>query len=128
MSAETYIPGSCNIGKGEIRRRQVVALIGAVLSAFTLAGLISTSAAPGARLGIFIPLLVASIGWIQSRKKFCLAYGFMGTFNFGKLGQLSKVSDKSAQAADRKTALSILAQSLSLAAILTLIVYLLPLN
>lgn len=128
MSADTYIPGSCNIGKGEIRRRQVVALIGAVLSAFTLAGLISTSAAPGARLGIFIPLLVASIGWIQSRKKFCLAYGFIGTFNFGKLGQLSKVSDKSAQAADRKTALSILAQSLSLAAILTLIVYLLPLN
>jgi hypothetical protein len=128
MSADTYIPGSCNIGKGEIRRRQVVALIGAVLSAFTLAGLISTSAAPGARLGILIPLLVASIGWIQSRKKFCLAYGFMGTFNFGKLGQLSKVSDKSAQAADRKTALSILAQSLSLAAILTLIVYLLPLN
>ena len=128
MSADTYIPGSCNIGKGEIRRRQVVALIGAVLSAFTLAGLISTNAAPGARLGIFIPLLVASIGWIQSRKKFCLAYGFMGTFNFGKLGQLSKVSDKSAQAADRKTALSILAQSLSLAAILTLIVYLLPLN
>ena len=128
MSADIYIPGSCNIGKGEIRRRQVVALIGAVLSAFTLAGLISTSAAPGARLGIFIPLLVASIGWIQSRKKFCLAYGFMGTINFGKLGQLSKVSDKSAQAADRKTALSILAQSLSLAAILTLIVYLLPLN
>jgi len=128
MSADTYIPGSCNIGKGEIRRRQAVALIGAVLSAFTLAGLISTSAAPDARLGIFIPLLVASIGWIQSRKKFCLAYGFMGTFNFGKLGQLSKVSDKSAQAADRKTALSILAQSLSLAAILTLIVYLLPLN
>jgi hypothetical protein len=128
MSDATYIPGTCNIGKGEIRRRQVVALIGAVLSAFTLAGLISTNAAPGARLGIFIPLLVASIGWIQSRKKFCLAYGFMGTFNFGKLGQLSKVSDKSAQAADRKTALSILAQSLALAAILTLIVYLLPLN
>ncbi len=128
MSDATYIPGTCNIGKGEIRRRQVVALIGAVLSAFTLAGLISTNAAPGARLGIFIPLLVASIGWIQSRKKFCLAYGFMGTFNFGKLGQLSKVSDKSAQAADRKTALYILAQSLALATILTLIVYLLPLN
>ena len=128
MSADTYIPGTCNIGKGEVRRRQVVALIGAVLSAFTLVGLISASATPGARLGIFIPLLVASIGWIQSRKKFCLAYGFMGTFNFGKLGQLSKVSDKSAQAEDRKTALSILAQSLSLAAILTLIVYLLPLN
>ena len=35
---------------------------------------------------------------------------------------------ESALAADRKTAFSILGQSLSLAAILTLIVYLLPLN
>jgi hypothetical protein len=128
MSSETYIPGTCNIGKGEIRRRQFVALVGTVLSVVTLIGLISTSAAPSARLGIFIPLSVASIGWVQSRKKFCLAYGFMGTFNFGKLGQLSKVSDKSALAADRKTALSILAQSLALAAILTFIVYLLPLS
>lgn len=128
MSSDTYIPGSCNIGKGEIRRRQFVALIGAVISAITLAGLISASADPAARIGIFIPLSVASIGWVQSRKKFCLAYGFMGTFNFGKLGELSKVSDKGAQAADRKTAFSILGQSLSLAAILTLIVYLLPLS
>lgn len=128
MSSDTYIPGTCNIGKGEIRRRQFVALVGAVICAIYLAGLVSTSAAPGARLGIFIPLTVASIGWVQSRKKFCLAYGFMGTFNFGKLGELSKVSDKSAQAADRKTALLILGQSLSLAAILTLIVYLLPLS
>lgn len=128
MSADTYIPGTCNIGKGEVRRRQVVAVIGAALSVFTLAGLISTNAAPSARLGIFIPLSVASIGWVQSRKKFCLAYGFMGTFNFGKLGELSKVADKSAQAADRKTAFSILGQSLSLAGILTLIVYLLPLT
>ena len=128
MSADTYIPGTCNIGKGEVRRRQIVAVIGAALSVFTLAGLISTNAAPSARLGIFIPLSVASIGWVQSRKKFCLAYGFMGTFNFGKLGQLSKVADKSSLAADRKTAFSILGQSLSLAAILTLIVYLLPLT
>lgn len=128
MSSDTYIPGTCNIGKGEIRRRQFVALVGTVLSVVTLVSLISASAAPSSRLGIFIPLSVAAIGWVQSRKKFCLAYGFMGTFNFGKLGQLSKVSDKSALAADRKTALSILAQSLALAAILTLVVYLLPLS
>lgn len=128
MSADAYIPGTCNIGKGEVRRRQLVALIGAALSVFTLVGLISTNAAHGARLGIFIPLSVASIGWVQSRKKFCLAYGFMGTFNFGKLGELSKVAEKSSLAADRKTAFSILGQSLSLAAVLTLIVYLLPLT
>jgi len=65
---------------------------------------------------------------VQARKKFCLAYGFMGTFNFGKLGKVSRVSDKASLAADRKTAVSILLQSLGLASILTLIVYLLPLN
>ena len=124
---EQYIAGTCNIGKNEIRQRQVVALIGLFLSLSSLIGFISTSASQSVRLGIFLPLTVFSIGWVQSRKKFCLAYGFMGTFNFGKLGKVSRVSDKASLAADRKTAVSILLQSLGLASILTLIVYLLPL-
>ncbi|CAB4679284.1 unannotated protein [freshwater metagenome] len=127
MSTADYIPGSCNIGKGEIRQRQIVALIGLAISISSLIALISTSAPRGARLGIFIPIAVASIGWVQSRKKFCLAYGFMGTFNFGKLGQLSKVSDSASRAADRKTALSILFQAGAYAVIATAIIYVLPL-
>ena len=126
--SDQYIPGSCNIGKSEIRQRQVVALIGLALSVSSLVGFITTSASQSVRLGIFLPLLVFSIGWVQSRKIFCLAYGFMGTFNFGRLGKVSRVADKAAMAADRKTALAILLQSLGLAAALTLIVYLLPLN
>ena len=83
-------------------------------------------ASSSARLALFFPLVVASIGWVQSRKKFCLAYGFMGTFNFGKVGQLSKVSDKGALRADRITALKILAQSLLYAVLITAVVYLIP--
>lgn len=128
MSDSQYLAGSCNIGTGEIRRRQIVAIIGSALSVSALIGFISTSAEPSLRLGIFIPLAVASIGWVQSKRKFCLAYGLMGTFNFGKMGQLSRVQDKAALAADRKTAVVILTQSLSLAAVLTLVVYLLPLS
>ena len=127
MSTAQYIPGSCNIGKGEIRQRQIVALIGLAITISSLIALISTSAPRGARLGIFIPLAVASIGWVQSRKKLCLAYGFMGTFNFGKLGQLSKVADSASRAADRKTALSILIQSGAYAVVGTAIIYFLPL-
>jgi hypothetical protein len=127
VSTAQYIPGSCNIGKGEIRQRQIVALIGLAISISSLIALISTDAPRGARLGIFIPLAVASIGWVQSRKKFCLAYGFMGTFNFGKLGQLSKVADSASRAADRKTALSILIQSGAYAVVATAIIYILPL-
>ena len=127
MSTSDYIPGACNIGKGEIRQRQIVALIGFALSISTLVTLISTDAPRGARLAIFIPLAVTSIGWVQSRRKFCLAYGFMGTFNFGKLGRLSRVADSANRAADRKTALGILFQAGSFALIATAVVYALPL-
>ena len=126
MSQE-YVAGSCNIGTGEIRRRQVVALAGAVISATSLVGLLNTDAARSARYSLFIPLMVFAIGFVQSRKKFCLAYGFMGTFNFGKLGQISRVSDPISKKADRKTALTILAQSTALALGLTLATFTLPL-
>ena len=126
MSQE-YVAGSCNIGKGEVRRRQVVALAGAVISVISLIGLIGIDATQSARLTIFFPLMVFAIGFIQSRKKFCLAYGFMGTFNFGKLGQISRVSDPIAKKADRKTAITILAQSILLALGLTLATIALPL-
>ena len=126
MSQE-YVAGSCNIGTGEVRRRQVVALAGAVISVTSLIGLIGTDAARSARLTLFFPLMVFAIGFIQSRKKFCLAYGFMGTFNFGKLGQISRVSDPISKKADRKTAIIILAQSTALALGLTLATLALPL-
>ncbi|MSW47575.1 MAG: hypothetical protein F2704_06040 [Actinobacteria bacterium] len=118
-----YIPGSCNIGAGEIRRRQFVAVIGLFFSAFALIGFITGGVPRNARLSIFFPLMIASVGWVQSRKKFCLAYGFMGTFNFGKLGQISRVADSASRAADRTTALVILGQASGLALVATLIVY-----
>lgn len=127
MSTAEYIPGSCNIGKGEVRQRQIVAVIGLILTISILATLISINAPRGTRLGLFIPLMVASVGFVQSRKKFCLAYGFMGTFNFGPLGKISKVATPEDRKADRKTAISILVQALSLALTITLIIYLLPL-
>jgi hypothetical protein len=125
--SQEYVAGSCNIGTGEVRRRQVVALAGAVISATSLVGLLSSDAARSARFSLFIPLMVFAIGFVQSRKKFCLAYGFMGTFNFGKLGQISRVSDPISKKADRKTALTILAQSTALALGLTLATFALPL-
>jgi hypothetical protein len=127
LSQADYIPGSCNIGEGEINRRRIVAAIGFVLSLSALTTFITTDVSQSARVGIFIPLLVMSIGWVQSRKKFCLAYGFTGTFNFGKLGQISRVADPIARAADRRTALIIFAQSTLYAAVLTALVVALPL-
>jgi hypothetical protein len=128
MALSEYIPGTCNIGKAEIRQRQIVALIGLALSVSALIGFLSTKASPSIRLGIFLPLTIFSVGYVQSRKKFCLAFGFMGTFNFARLGKMSKVVDKASLAADRKTALIILLQSLGLSAAITAVIYFLPLS
>ncbi len=114
-----YIPGSCNIGKGEIRRRQFVALLGLFLTVSSMTALISTEAATSARFSILLPAMVFSIGFVQSRKKFCLAFGFAGTFNFGKLGQISRVASAAERKADRTTALKILGQSVLLALVIT---------
>ncbi|MBU3692515.1 MAG: hypothetical protein FGM47_03215 [Candidatus Nanopelagicaceae bacterium] len=125
-SAPVYIPGSCNLGREEIRRRQLVAILGLVLSISTFAGLVGSDAPSSARWGMFVPLMVFSIGFIQSRRKFCLAYGFMGTFNLGKLGDLSRVQSPEDRKADRKTALGILLQAAGLSLILTVATVLLP--
>ena len=109
-----YIPGSCNLGKAEVRRRQFVALIGLRLSITTFVGLIGSDAPASARWAMFAPLM------------FCLAYGFMGTFNLGKLGDLSRVQNPEDRKADRKTALGILIQAAALALVLTLIIVFLP--
>lgn len=126
MSAE-YIPGTCNIGKGEIRRRQLVAIFGLFLTTFSATTIIASDQSKNSRLSIFLPALIFSIGFVQSRKKFCLAYGLAGTFNFGKLGQISKVQSTEDRKSDRKTAVSILFQSAALAASITAIFYILPL-
>ena len=127
MAQADYIPGTCNIGGDELRSRRIVAAVGLILSLSTLITFITTGVSQSARIGIFIPLLVMSIGWVQSRKKFCLAYGFAGTFNFGKLGHVSRVADPIARAADRRTALKIVAQSALYAVVLTALVVALPL-
>ena len=125
--SSAYVPGTCNIGQGEVKRRQAVAIFGLILIVISAAGIFATDQDRGARLSIFIPALIFSVGFVQSRKKFCLAYGLAGTFNFGKLGQISKVQSPEDKKADRKAAVSILFQSIALAGLITAIFFVLPL-
>ena len=122
-----YIPGTCNIGKGEIRQRQLVALFGIFLTVSSATALFATDQSRTSRLTIFIPALVFSIGFVQSRSKFCLAYGLAGTFNFERLGKITKVQSVEDRKADRKTAISILFKSAALAALITAVFLVLPL-
>lgn len=122
----SYIPGTCNLGKAEVRRRQFVALIGLIFTGISFIGLEAAASTNSARWSLFAPLMVFSVGFIQSRKKFCLAYGLMGTFNLGKLGDLTRVQSPEDRKADRKTALTIFAQSALLALAITVLLVYLP--
>ena len=124
----TYAPGACNIGPDEIARRRQAAAAGFVvsLSLATVLLLVGTATGDPVRLLVGLPLTGAAIGWIQARRRFCMAYGLAGTFNLGKIGEMSRVSDQAALAADRRTALVIAAQGLAIGAAGAVLFFLLP--
>ena len=124
----TYAPGACNIGPDEIARRRQAAAAGFVvsLSLATVLLLVGTAIGDPVRLLVGLPLTGAAIGWIQARRRFCMAYGLAGTFNLGKIGEMSRVTDQAALAADRRTALVIAAQGLAIGVAGALLFFLLP--
>lgn len=128
MNSKTpeYQSGSCNIGSAEIRRRKISGIIGGVLSLTFYAAALSFHASQGIRGLIFFPLVLATIGWYQSRRKFCLAFGLMGVFNFGNLGETSRVQDPAQRSSDRAQALKMLAQASAVAAVFALVFTLIP--
>ena len=107
-----YVSGACNIGQQEIKRRYRTAIFGA--------GLYIIFAAAGWGKFIFIPALIGSVGFIQGRKKFCVAFGLMGVFNFGATGITQKVTGTKELSEDRKYAMSVLLQSIALALAISL--------
>lgn len=125
MSNTQYQPGLCNIGGAEVaRRKQVAQFGGALYLIFSLIFIIKNYSLSLTAV-IFLPAMIFAVGFIQSRRKFCLAFGLMGTFNFQRVGTLTKIEDRESLAADRRTALTILLQALGLALALTAATYLL---
>ena len=119
MSNTQYQPGLCNIGGAEVaRRKQVAQFGGALYLIFSLIFIIKNYSLSLTAV-IFLPAMIFAVGFIQSRRKFCLAFGLMGTFNFQRVGTLTKIEDRESLAADRRTALTILLQALGLALALT---------
>lgn len=114
-----YQAGVCNIGPSEVARRRQVAYLGGALYIFFIAFAILKDFSSVTTVTALFPAIIFSVGFIQSRRKFCLAYGLMGSFNFQKLGSLTQVEDQISLKADRSTAISILTQALGLALLLT---------
>ena len=126
LKTPEYQSGACNIGGPEVRRRKISAIIGAVFSLAFYVVAFSLDASRGIRAMIFFPLMVATVGWFQSRRKFCVVYGMRGFANFGQLGEGLQVIGSAEKSADRVQAVKIFAQAALLAAVISLVTTLVP--
>lgn len=118
-----YIPGTCNIGKEEIKRRLNGAILAGVISVTLIAVLLLTCANPLWRLTLFVPLSWFGISIQQWYNKFCVAFGLKGIFNFGNLGNATTIEQKEMLKADRAKAWKMIIQGLLFAAVVTAVFF-----
>jgi len=103
-----YIPGVCNIGPDEIKMRIQAGWIGLIGTVLMGAALFWFEASPYARLALFLPVFVASIGFLQAFMHFCVAFGSSGVFNVsGAAGQTESVEKAEFRKADQKKVIQI---------------------
>ncbi len=125
---DKYIPGVCNIGKSEIKRRKQAGWSGLIITVILLGLLVYFDAPRPWRLVIFIPAMMAAIGFLQARMHFCAYFGMHGVFNFGPdIGKTDTVEQAEFRAMDRRKAWRIITYSAIIGAVAAIISYYLPL-
>ena len=121
-----YIPGTCNIGQEEIKRRLGYGWSG-LAAAFILFLLFVLFGVPAIwRLAIFFPIVISASGFIQAKNRFCVYFGIKGTYNFDSVGAGNSVQRVDDHAHDRKKAWRIIIPSILLGFIAALTAYFLP--
>lgn len=121
MDEERYIPGICNIGREEIRKRKLIGFIGLVFTIVTLFIITYYNSPIHIKLLVIIPAVVSSIGYLQAKVHFCIFYGWAAFFNFDSLGKKTKVEIDKYKILDKKKSILILLYSLSIGLIIGLV-------
>lgn len=104
---DDYESGVCNIGPDEIAHRLTLAHIGLLITLGLLVLLIITHVPLLARFSVALPAWGTAVAYLQAWRKFCVAFGVSGVFNFGQVGSTERVVDPRARARDRRRALEI---------------------
>lgn len=104
-----YVPGVCNIGPEEIKKRRQGGIIGLVVSPILLIFLLVTGANPLWRLFIFLPAFSAATGFLQAYFHFCAGFGMKGVYNVAKsVGNTDTIQQAEFRKKDKQKALQIL--------------------
>lgn len=97
---ETYIPGVCNIGPAEIRRRRAIGIAGSAAAVVALGACLAAGAPRPVRLLVALPATAGASGFLQAAAHFCSGFGLGGLF---AMGRTPSSPDTVEQAEDRET-------------------------
>lgn len=120
---DAYIPGVCNIGPAEIRKRNTVAWVGLGATIVLWIFFVMADTRPLFRLFIGIPAMMSAMGFIQARLHFCAYFGLAALFNFDDVGKTDSVSQAAFCAQDRKKAWQIIVSAVAIGVGVALIAY-----
>lgn len=124
---QAYIPGMCNINKAEVAYRKKAMWFGVAVSLVLLVALLVIAVPVYVRIILFVPIFIASIGYLQVKNSFCVAYGASGRQNASDESEAAvEVTDTEAQAADKKKARTMNLQALIASIVLTVLTFLIP--
>jgi hypothetical protein len=105
MEKASYIPGTCNIGPAEIRKRRQSGWFGLGVTVLAWAGFLVFRAPAPWRLLLFFPAAVGAAGFFQAALHFCAAFGMRGVFNFGStVGKTDTVEQAEFRRKDQRQA------------------------
>ena len=121
-----YIPGVCNIGDADIRRRRRIGWTWALTALVILVVLLIPSVPKGWRLILIFPVMVSATGFIQARMHFCAYFAMLGLFNFGNAGKFDTVQQAEFRAKDRRKAMQIIFYAATTAIVIGVAAFLLP--
>ncbi len=127
VDGDAYVPGACNIGPWEIRRRRAFAITGFAVALVMFAVLVVAGAPAWARLLLLLPLWGGAFSWLQARRRFCAAFAMAGISNFGDGdGSRRSVQDAEAHRLDMLATMRLTRDSFLIAIVPTVIAVLLP--
>lgn len=102
---QEYVPGVCNIGPVEIRRRMQSGWVGLGVTILLWAALVIFRVPALWRLLVFFPAMTGAAGFLQAGLHFCAAFGMRGVFNFAsEVGKTDTVEQAEFRLKDRRKA------------------------
>ena len=105
MAALSYIPGVCNIGPAEVRKRRQAGWLGLGATILLWAAFAVFRVGAPWRLLLFFPAAMGATGFLQAALHFCAGFGMRGVFNFGaEVGKTDTVAQAEFRLKDRRKA------------------------